>query len=192
MKFLLSSCMGSSVHLAGVQPCSRLSECHSEGSKTADRGRRPCRSAHNRGPVLQARHREARRFAQAPLDAVARHGIAQLLRHREAETRRLSVLAVAHLHDDALGGKGSRLRGGEKILPFQRRSIVAAGLNAPARLSRQPLAALRPAARNHLAAALGRHAGTKAMAALADKLGGLKSALHDRSPSSALLPALDP
>src|SRR5689334_692984 len=74
-----------------------------------------------------------------------------------------------------------------KSCRFKRRSIVVAGLNAPARLSGQPLAALRPAARNHLAAPLARHAGTKAMAALADKLGGLKSALHNRSPSSALL-----
>src|SRR5262245_3889104 len=62
---------------------------------------------------------------------------------------------------------------------FTRRSIVATGLNAPVRLSRQPLAALRPAARNHLAASLCGHAGAKAVAALADKLGGLKGALHD-------------
>src|SRR5262245_35656017 len=72
-----------------------------------------------------------------------------------------------------------------KSCRFNRRSIVAVGLNGPARLSGQPLAALRPAARNHPAAPLRRHAGTKAMAALADKLGGLKSALHNRSPSSA-------
>src|SRR5262249_27908147 len=91
-----------------------------------------------------------------------------------------------------LAAKDLACAAARKSCRFKRRSIVVAGLNAPARLGGQPLAALRPAARNHLAAPLARHAGTKAMAALADKLGGLKSALHNRSPSSALLSALDP
>ena len=69
---------------------------------------------------------------------------------------------------------------------------MLAGLNAPARLSGQPLAALRPAARNHLAAACSGHAAAKAMAALADKLRRLKCALHSRSPYQPSLLALDP
>ena len=43
---------------------------------------------------------------------------------------------------------------------------------------RQALAALRAARREHAATARRRHPGTEAMAALADKLAGLVSALH--------------
>ena len=46
-------------------------------------------------------------------------------------------------------------------------------------LRAQPLAALGAAAREHLAAILGRHAQTEPMPALTHEAGGLKGALHD-------------
>jgi hypothetical protein len=46
---------------------------------------------------------------------------------------------------------------------------------------RQALAAARAAAGKHLAAADRGHAGAETMAALADKLGRLKGALHDKN-----------
>jgi hypothetical protein len=46
---------------------------------------------------------------------------------------------------------------------------------------RQALAAAGAAAGKHIAAANGGHASAETMAALADKLGGLKGALHDKN-----------
>src|SRR5262249_27908148 len=53
-----------------------------------------------------------------------------------AETRRLAILAIAHLHDDPLGGKGPRLRGGKKILPLQKAVDRRCGAQCPGPLRR--------------------------------------------------------
>src|SRR5438046_3678543 len=80
--------------------------------------------------------RQACRFAQAPLDAVAGHGVSEFLGHRKSRPRRSLVLAIAHLHDDTLGGKGARLRGGEKILPLYDAIDSVVGAQCPARFKR--------------------------------------------------------
>lgn len=84
----------------------------------------------------KARKRQPGRFAQAPLDPVARHGTTEFLCHRETSPCRSLVLAVAHLHDNTLGGKGICSRGGEKILPFHDAIDSLVGAQCPARFMR--------------------------------------------------------
>ena len=86
---------------------------------------------------------------------------------------------------DLLIAPENRRRGGrtlplvkQRCLAFRRCHAVFRGRHGPARLRRQPLAALGPAAVHDLAAVLGRHARTKPVAALADEPARLKGALH--------------
>src|SRR5690349_14156353 len=74
------------------------------------------------------------------------------------------------------GGSPGRKRGN----PAGVSAVPLSGLSAclQAFSGRQLLAALGPAARKHLAAAGGRHAGTEAMAALPHELARLIGALH--------------
>src|SRR5947199_6822998 len=59
-----------------------------------------------------------------------------------------------------------------------------------ARSGTQSLAAARAPRRNHLAAALGGHTGTKTVTTLAHQLAGLVGPLHDESPGGAAFSAM--
>lgn len=124
---------------------------------------------------------------QATANSIADDRIAQFFAGGEAHTRRRVICPVAHLHEKRRSALRTRLGGRHKITTVEHtlhQDCDALLPQSPCtrleamELGREPLAALGPAAGQHIAATDSCHAGAKAVAALADKLGGLISALH--------------
>jgi hypothetical protein len=113
---------------------------------------------------------------QAAANAVSGDSVAQFLGAGETKSGWLFIIAPAQLHHEGGHGLGNRFGGGNKILPPLKPFHRCYGL-----LSRQALAALGATAAQNVASTYGCHAGAKAVTALADKLGWLVSALHDRN-----------
>ena len=99
---------------------SRLSECHFEGSKTADRGRRPCRSARSHGPIPassgKVRRAASRRRRLMRLRVTAPPSFFVTVKPSRAG---LPSLRSRICTTTPLAAKDSRLSSGEEILPLQ-------------------------------------------------------------------------
>ena len=118
------------------------------------------------------------RFPEAPADAIAHHCIAQLFCAGETDANSQIFWLQTGLDDDTWHGRRWRFGGAEEISPLQQ-TFHLDNFGAPATgLGAEALAASRAAAADHVAAANSGHTGAEAMAALADKLRRLKSALH--------------
>jgi hypothetical protein len=119
--------------------------------------------------------------AQAPLDPVTLDGVADPLRNRKAEAqpRRISLPQSA-LNRHSLAMKTAARSRRDELCSF-RQSPDVLGARAAHRggaLSRQALAASGATRGDNAAAALGGHAGAKAVTALANELAGLIGPLH--------------
>jgi hypothetical protein len=146
---------------------------------------------------------EPHHFAEPPAHAVAHDRIADLARHGEANPDGSGVVlgALAGLQEEAAGRRSCAFRGSLEIRaalqPFHWLGLALAAIlgsttagstsksacgtrtRAPTKsLSTQLLAPLRTPQRQNPAAALGRHAGAKAVAALAHQFARLIGPFH--------------
>jgi hypothetical protein len=125
------------------------------------------------GPAI-----EPHQFTQASAHAIALDGIADTLRHREADARRALVGARTGLDDKRTNGNLAPGCGGEEIGSLLQ-AFHAAADPAGAGSGAELLAPARAAVRDHLAAALGGHAGAEAMPAFTHQFARLICPLHD-------------
>jgi hypothetical protein len=151
-------------------------------------------------------------FAQPPAHAVALHRIADLARYRESDPDRsaLAVIlgALPRLYDEGAGRRSCALRGSLKVRaalqPFHWLGFGCdfgldhCGLDLEIgvwnensrpneRLGTQLLAPLPPPQRQNPAAALGRHTGAKAVAALAHQFARLVGPFHRKISAGGLM-----
>jgi hypothetical protein len=151
-------------------------------------------------------------FAQPPAHAVALHRIADLARYRESDPDRSAVAvvlgALPHLYDEGAGLRSCALRDSLKVRaalqPFHwfgfgcDFGLDHCGLDLEIgvwnensrpneRLGTQLLAPLPPPQRQNPAAALGRHTGAKAVAALAHQFARLVGPFHRKISAGGLM-----
>ena len=132
------------------------------------------------------------RVAQASADAIALGRVSDLLRDGQSEAQAGHVVPEAPLHRHPLRMEAAARSRRQEFGSFGQppRPWNGRRLRAPVAHSRreclrgEPLAALRPARGDDLAAALGGHAGAKAVPALADELARLIGPLHGSSPAA--------
>ncbi len=120
-------------------------------------------------------------FAQPPAHAIALDRIADLFRNRESDPDRATVAAIARLQNESCRRDLDPARGCDEIRSFPEalhRGRRPDGAEWAAGSSAQTLATARAARSDDLAAALGRHAGAKAMPALAHELARLIGPFH--------------
>jgi hypothetical protein len=124
---------------------------------------------------------------KAPFDPVPFGGVPDSLRHRQSDAQTPARVSQTALHRHPLRMKAAARGRRDEVRSFRQppdrtcaRLAHRAAQNAP--LRRQALAAVSAASGDDLAAALGRHARTETMAALANELARLIRPLHGSSP----------
>ena len=127
---------------------------------------------------------DAHRLFEAPADAVAYDRVSGLFGDREADTRRCVVAAVQHFEQEKPPAPLFATADGQEFAALAQppQHWSPRGGRCPATIGLpsggQPLAAAVAASCDDAAAALGGHAGTEAVPALADEFRGLIGALH--------------
>lgn len=124
-------------------------------------------------------------FADTPADAIALNRVAALLRHRNAQSRRVLVATIQHFKKKKaatpLFATAYRQKLGA-LFQARRDDLRAPGqsMSRPPRVRSggKTLATACAASGNYATAARGGHTCTETVATLANKLGGLIGALH--------------
>jgi len=121
--------------------------------------------------------REPDHLPQSPPHSIALYRVADLPRHRKTDPCHTVVAARSRLQHESTGGR--------PLAPRRSAEVGAAGqpihrlrMGVRARSRAQPLAPVRPARCQHFATAFGRHAGAKAVAALAHQFARLIGPFH--------------
>ena len=116
-------------------------------------------------------------FAQPPPDPVPLDRVADLLRDGKADAHRALIAPVARLQHEPAAETLPPAAARKSARRFKR-SIAGIGDPTAAGSGAQPLAAAGATRRDHLATALGGHAGAETVTALAHQFARLISPLH--------------